>query len=214
MVTLPPGGTLTGRLPLALLLGFRATGWPDTATWVVIGLNTPAGFCVTMVLVAPGPVGERAGLAVVTSGPLGLKLTAAIGTCLAPPATAGAGPALLTLVWAGWLVAIRWTEPGEARRMLGALSVTGVTPLSMGALGRLGAGWARMGREERLAAGTTVTLLEGIIVIVAPGLTLLTELPPLPTGLLVVTRVGLWLVGTEGILKIFQSISQSVSLSL
>ena len=177
-------------------------------------MNTPAGFWVTMVLVAPGPVGERAGLAVVTSGPLGLKLTAAIGTCLAPPATAGTGPALVTLVWAGWLVAIRWTEPGEARRMLGALRVTGVTPLSMGALGRLGAGWARMGREERLAAGTTVTLLEGIIVIVAPGLTLLTELPPLPTGLLVVTRVGLWLVGTEGILKIFHNQSISLSLSL
>ena len=35
-------------------------------------------------------------------------------------------------------------------------------------------------------------MLEGIIVMVAPGLTLLTELPPpLPTGLLVVTRVGL-----------------------
>ena len=63
-----------------------------------------------------------------------------------------------------------------------------------------------MGRVERLAAGTTVTLLEGIIVMVAPGLTLLTELPPpLPTALLVVTRVGLWLVGTEGILKIIHN---------
>ena len=214
IVTRPPGGTLTGRLPLPLLLGLRATGWPDTATWVVIGLNTPAGFCVTMVLVAPDPVGERAGLAVVTSGPVGLKLTAAIGT-RAGPGTVGTVPALVTFVWAGWLVAIRWTEPGEARRMLGALSVTGVTPLSMGVVGREGAGWARMGREERLAAGTTVTLLEGIIVMVAPGLTLLTEPPPLPTGLLVVTRVGLWLVGTEGILKIFHNhLSLSLSSNL
>ena len=63
----------------------------------------------------------------------------------------------------------------------------------------------------RLAAGTTVTLLEGIIVMVAPGLTLLTEPPPLPTGLLVVTRVGLWLVGTDGILKIFHNHSLSLS---
>ena len=61
----------------------------------------------------------------------------------------------------------------------------------------------------RLAAGTTVTLLEGIIVMVAPGLTLLTELP---AGLLVVTRVGLWLVGTEGILKIYHNYSLSRSL--
>ena len=97
IVTRPPGGTLTGRLPLPLLLGLRATGWPDTATWVVIGLNTPAGFCVTMVLVAPDPVGERAGLAVVTSGPVGLKLTAAIGT-RAGPGTVGTAPALVTLV--------------------------------------------------------------------------------------------------------------------
>ena len=181
-----------------VLLGFRATGWPETteATWVVMGLNTPAGFWVTMVLVAP--VGETAGLAVVTRGPLGLKLTTALGT-RGPP---GPAPALVTLVWAGWLVAMRWTEPGEARRMLGALSVTGVTPLSMGVLGRLGEGWARMGRVERLAAGTTVTLLEGIIVMVAPGLTLL-----------VVTRLGLWLVGTEGILKIFPPQSLSLSLS-
>ena len=211
IVTLPPGGTLTGRLPV-LLLGLRATCWPDTATWVVMGLNTPAGFCVTIVLVAPlDPVGETVGLAVVTRGPLGLKLTAAMGT-RGPP---GRAPALVTLVWAGWVVAIRWTEPGEARRMFGALSVTGVTPLSMGVLGRLGEGWARMGRVERLAAGTTVTLLEGIIVMVAPGLTLLTEPPPpLPTGLLVVTRVGLWLVGTDGILKIFHNQSQSLPLSL
>ena len=93
-----------------------------------------------MVLVAPlDPVGDRPDLAVVTSGPLGLKLTAAMVT-RGPP---GPGPALVTLVWAGWLEAIRWTEPGEARRMLGALSVTawpGVTPLSMGVLGLLGAG--------------------------------------------------------------------------
>ena len=103
-------------------------------------MNTPAGFWVTIVLVAPlDPVGETVGLAVVTRGPLGLKLTAAIGT-RGPP---GPGPALVTLVWAGWEVAIRWTEPGEAKRMLGALNVTawpGVTPLSMGVLGLLGAG--------------------------------------------------------------------------
>ena len=156
-------------------------------------MNTPAGFWVTIVLVtAVAPVGERADLAVVTRGPVGLKLTAAMGT-LAPG----------TLAWAGCWV---WM-----RRMLGARRVTGVTPLRMGVLGRAGVGWARIGRP----AGTTVTLLEGIMVRLAPGLTLLlTELAPLPTiGLLVVTRVGLWLLGTEGILEMLTSVS-SLSLSL
>ena len=201
IVTLCPEGTLTGKLPV-LLLGLRATAWPDTVTWVVIGLKTPAGFCVTMVLVtAVDPVGERAGLAVVTRGPVGLKLTAAMGTRAAP----------CTLDCAGcWLVCIR--------RMLGARSVTGVTPLRMGVAGLLGAGWARMGREVRLA-GTTVTLLEGIMVRL--GLTLLLTVlltgrmaelaPPPTTGLLVVTKVGLWLVGTVGILKIFPSLHSLLS---
>ena len=78
----------------------RATGAPVTDTWVVMGLNTPAGFWVTMVLVtelctrltAPGAVGERLGLAVVTRGPLGLKLTAAIVT--RAPATGSTVPGL------------------------------------------------------------------------------------------------------------------------
>ena len=45
-----PPGTLTGRAPLTGL-GLRATGASVTDTWVVMGLNTPAGFWVTMVLV-------------------------------------------------------------------------------------------------------------------------------------------------------------------
>ena len=77
-----------------------------------MGLNTPAGFWVTIVLVtAVDPVGERAGLVVVTRGPVGLKLNAL-------------GP-----VWPGWI-----------SRMLGALRVTGVTPRSIGVTGRPGEG--------------------------------------------------------------------------
>ena len=49
-------------------------------TWVVMGLNTPAGFWMTIVLVTEGAGGDNVGLAVVTRGPLGLKLTAAMGT--------------------------------------------------------------------------------------------------------------------------------------
>ena len=66
-----------------------------------------------------------------------------------------------------------------------------------------------MGREA-----TTVTLLEGIMVRLArppPGLTLLLTVlaPPPITGLLVVTKVGLWLVGTDGILEILDEILRS-----
>ena len=89
MTVLPPAGTRTGSAP-------------DTDTWVVIGLNTPAGFWVTIVLVtevwtrvAAPAVGERLGLAVVTRGPLGLKLTAAMagvaGARAPPPGSAVPG---------------------------------------------------------------------------------------------------------------------------
>jgi len=82
----------------------RATGAPVTDTWVVMGLNTPAGFWVTMVLVTelwtrltvPEAVGERLGRAVVTRGPLGLKLTAAMAgaTETLAPATGSTVPGL------------------------------------------------------------------------------------------------------------------------
>ena len=69
-------GTLTGRAGL----GFNATGAPVTLTWVVMGLMTPAWFWVTIVLVTDDGAGvDNVGLAVVTRGPLGLKLTAAMG---------------------------------------------------------------------------------------------------------------------------------------
>ena len=67
-------------------------------------MNTPAGFWVTMVLVTelwtrltfPEAVGERLGRAVVTRGPLGLKLTAAIAgaTETLAPATGSTVPGL------------------------------------------------------------------------------------------------------------------------
>ena len=85
-VTRPPAGTRTGTEPPPTGLGLRATGAPDTdGTWVVMGLKTPAGFWVTMVLVTavpPAPVGDRMGLAEVTRGPVGRKLTAAIAGVL------------------------------------------------------------------------------------------------------------------------------------
>ena len=71
-----------------------------TLTWVVMGLNTPAGFWVTMVLVTEGAGGDNVGLAVVTRGPLGLKLTAAMGAAdlTWPPLLAAPGWAVTTLV--------------------------------------------------------------------------------------------------------------------
>ena len=59
-------------------------------------MKTPAGFWVTMVLVTEGAGGDNVGRAVVTRGPLGLKLTAAIGAAdltvpKAPPLLAAPG---------------------------------------------------------------------------------------------------------------------------
>jgi len=83
--TLWPGGTLTGMV--LVTLGLRATGWPGMETWVVMGLNIPAGFWVTMVFVpvctrvTPTPaVGDTRGRVWVTRGPVGRNDTAAIVT--------------------------------------------------------------------------------------------------------------------------------------
>lgn len=90
MDTLCPAGTLTGIV--LLTVGLRALGCPGMDTWVVMGLNIPAGFCVTIVLVpvctrvtAPPAVGETIGRVWVTRGPVARKDTAAIGMVTREP---------------------------------------------------------------------------------------------------------------------------------
>ena len=94
METLCPAGTLTGIV--LLTVGLRAMGWPGTDIWVVMGLNIPAGFCVTIVLVPvwtrvtpPPAVGETIGRVWVTKGPVGRKDTAAIVTLEPTGSTVG-----------------------------------------------------------------------------------------------------------------------------
>ena len=80
-----PAGTLTGIV--LVTVGLRATGCPGMETWVVMGLNIPAGLWVTIVfvpvctIVTPAPaVGETRGLVWVTRGPVGRNETAAMVT--------------------------------------------------------------------------------------------------------------------------------------
>ena len=192
--------TRTGTAPLTGL-GFSATGAPDTDTWVVIGLNTPAGFWVTMVLVTePGvwtrvtavaaPVGESVGRAVVTRAVLGLKLTAAMVAL--GPATPSTAPGLGTAVGvaAGRVVAgcSRCTEPGEASLMLplspataAAAGWAGARRVRAGATPRTRApppGWARMGRVAGVPGPGTTTLPPWIMVMEAPAPGLVTATVP------------------------------------